>query len=35
MRRAAKSRAGSLFTREVMVDKHIEVYREVLDKVTK
>jgi glycosyltransferase involved in cell wall biosynthesis len=35
MRRAAKSRAGSLFSREVMVDKHIEVYREVLDKVTK
>lgn len=35
MRRAAKSRAGSLFTREVMVDKHIEVYREVLDRVTK
>ena len=35
MRRAAKARAGFLFTREIMVVKHIEVYREVLDMVTK
>jgi glycosyltransferase involved in cell wall biosynthesis len=35
MSKAAKARAGSLFTREVMVEKHLKVYREILDRVTK
>jgi glycosyltransferase involved in cell wall biosynthesis len=35
MKKAAKARAGSLFAREVMVEKHLKVYREILDRVTK
>jgi glycosyltransferase involved in cell wall biosynthesis len=35
MRKAAKARAGLLFIREVMVEKHLKVYREILDRVTK
>jgi len=35
MSKAAEARAGSLFTREAMVEKHLKVYQEVLGRVTK
>lgn len=35
MSNAAKARALGLFSRDVMVNKHIAVYREILDKVSK
>jgi glycosyltransferase involved in cell wall biosynthesis len=35
MGKAAKKRAKNLFSREVMVNRHLEVYEEILGKVSK